>query len=183
MTPHAVSADRRQPAARQLPAVPVRRLHHLAVRDLPVARPRSNDMAIHSSPKSASSRSTSRPRAGRSATGSSCRSRRTRRCSRCSGTTYGGDGKSNFALPDLQGSAPMHPGPGTRPRRCTTSGETGGSETVTLLGVGDPVALARPDRAVPRDRPTPIACQLAAIARVDRRAALSGRRRERRWRP
>ncbi len=24
------------------------------------------------------------------------------------GTTYGGDGKSNFALPDLQGRAPMH---------------------------------------------------------------------------
>ena len=28
------------------------------------------------------------------------------------GTTYGGNGKSNFALPDLQGSAPMHPGQG-----------------------------------------------------------------------
>ena len=28
------------------------------------------------------------------------------------GTTYGGDGKSTFALPDLQGSAPMHPGQG-----------------------------------------------------------------------
>ena len=27
------------------------------------------------------------------------------------GTTYGGDGKSNFALPNLQGNAPMHPGP------------------------------------------------------------------------
>ena len=26
------------------------------------------------------------------------------------GTTYGGDGKSTFALPDLQGSAPMQPG-------------------------------------------------------------------------
>ena len=26
------------------------------------------------------------------------------------GTTYGGDGKSNFALPDLQGCAPLHPG-------------------------------------------------------------------------
>ena len=26
------------------------------------------------------------------------------------GTTYGGNGKSNFALPDLQGRAPMHPG-------------------------------------------------------------------------
>ena len=28
------------------------------------------------------------------------------------GTTYGGDGKSNFALPDVQGRAPMHPGQG-----------------------------------------------------------------------
>ena len=28
------------------------------------------------------------------------------------GTTYGGDGKSTFALPNLQGRAPMHPGQG-----------------------------------------------------------------------
>ena len=28
------------------------------------------------------------------------------------GTTYGGNCKSNFALPDLQGRAPMHPGQG-----------------------------------------------------------------------
>ncbi len=28
------------------------------------------------------------------------------------GTTYGGDGKSTFALPDLQGSAPLQPGQG-----------------------------------------------------------------------
>src|SRR4030095_10850236 len=28
------------------------------------------------------------------------------------GTTYGGDGKSTFALPDMQGSAPMQPGQG-----------------------------------------------------------------------
>ena len=28
------------------------------------------------------------------------------------GTTYGGDGKSNFALPNLQGSAPMQQGQG-----------------------------------------------------------------------
>jgi microcystin-dependent protein len=48
------------------------------------------------------------------------------------GTTYGGDGKSNFALPDLQASAPMHPGqgPGLSDHFL---GETGGSETVTLL--------------------------------------------------
>ena len=48
------------------------------------------------------------------------------------GTTYGGNGKSNFALPDLQGRAPMHPGqgPGLSERFL---GEAGGSEAVTLL--------------------------------------------------
>ncbi len=48
------------------------------------------------------------------------------------GTTYGGDGKSTFALPDLQGSAPMHPGqgPGLSERFL---GETGGEEALTLL--------------------------------------------------
>src|SRR5512143_2850440 len=48
------------------------------------------------------------------------------------GTTYGGDGKSNFALPNLQGSAPLQAGqgPGLSLRDL---GETGGEETVTLL--------------------------------------------------
>jgi microcystin-dependent protein len=47
------------------------------------------------------------------------------------GTTYGGDGISTFALPDLQGNAPMHPGqgPGLSLRAL---GEMGGAETVTL---------------------------------------------------
>ena len=48
------------------------------------------------------------------------------------GTTYGGDGKSNFALPDMQGSAPMHPGQGPG-LSLHDLGETGGSDTVTLL--------------------------------------------------
>src|SRR5438445_12181661 len=48
------------------------------------------------------------------------------------GTTYGGDGKSNFALPNLQGSAPMHPGQGPG-LSLHDLGETGGNETVTLL--------------------------------------------------
>jgi microcystin-dependent protein len=48
------------------------------------------------------------------------------------GTTYGGDGKSTFALPDLRGSAPMHPGQGPG-LSLHDLGETGGSETVTLL--------------------------------------------------
>ena len=47
------------------------------------------------------------------------------------GTTYGGDGRSTTALPDLQGRAPMHPGrgPGLTDRRL---GQRGGVETVTL---------------------------------------------------
>jgi microcystin-dependent protein len=48
------------------------------------------------------------------------------------GTTYGGNGKSNFALPDIQGSAVMHPGQGPG-LSLHDLGETGGSETVTLL--------------------------------------------------
>ena len=48
------------------------------------------------------------------------------------GTTYGGDGKSNFALPDMQGNAPMHPGQGPG-LSLHDLGETGGSDTVSLL--------------------------------------------------
>jgi microcystin-dependent protein len=48
------------------------------------------------------------------------------------GTMYGGNGTSNFALPDLQGSAPMHfgQGPGLS---LHDLGEVGGSQTHTLL--------------------------------------------------
>jgi microcystin-dependent protein len=42
------------------------------------------------------------------------------------GTTYGGDGQSTFALPDLRGRVPLHFGNGF------TLAETGGVETVTL---------------------------------------------------
>jgi microcystin-dependent protein len=48
------------------------------------------------------------------------------------GTNYGGNGKSNFGLPDLQGGAPMFwgQGPGLS---LYDIGQTGGSQTVTLL--------------------------------------------------
>src|SRR2546421_80347 len=48
------------------------------------------------------------------------------------GTMYGGDGKSNFALPNMQGNAPMFwgQGPGLS---LHDEGEASGSETVTLL--------------------------------------------------
>ncbi len=47
------------------------------------------------------------------------------------GTTYGGDGRTTTALPNLQGQAPMHPGrgPGLTARRL---GQRTGVETVTL---------------------------------------------------
>ncbi|TGX53390.1 phage tail protein [Sphingomonas gei] len=48
------------------------------------------------------------------------------------GTTYGGNGKSNFALPDLQGRVPFHPGQGPG-LGFYDLGQIGGSETVTLL--------------------------------------------------
>jgi microcystin-dependent protein len=85
------------------------------------------------------------------------------------GTTYGGDGKSTFALPDMQGNAPMHAGqgPGLSLRDL---GETGGEQSVTLLqtempahshgvqGVASPASLATPAgnawASSPRGRPT-----------------------------
>ncbi len=42
------------------------------------------------------------------------------------GTTYGGDGQSTFALPDLRGRVPLHQGNGY------ILAETGGVESVTL---------------------------------------------------
>ncbi len=54
------------------------------------------------------------------------------------GTTYGGDGKSTFALPDLQGRAPLQAGqgPGLTLRDL---GEQGGAATVTLTAAEMPV--------------------------------------------
>ena len=48
------------------------------------------------------------------------------------GTFYGGDGKSTFALPDLQGSAPMHHGQG-QGLSLRDLGQVGGAQSVTLL--------------------------------------------------
>src|SRR5690348_14184417 len=42
------------------------------------------------------------------------------------GTTYGGDGQSTFALPDLRGRLPLHQGSGF------ILAETGGAEEITL---------------------------------------------------
>ena len=72
------------------------------------------------------------------------------------GTTYGGDGKSNFALPNLQGCAPMQAGqgPGLSLRDL---GETSGEQTVTLLQTEMPAhshtAQATTDLTTPNASP------------------------------
>lgn len=53
------------------------------------------------------------------------------------GTTYGGDGESTFALPDLRGRLPIHQGNGF------ILAETGGAEEVTLT-VGQIPAHSHP---------------------------------------
>lgn len=63
------------------------------------------------------------------------------------GTAYGGDGRTTFGLPDLQGRVPMQwgQGPGLTQR---SLGEQGGSATVTLLASQMP-AHSHPLLAVP----------------------------------
>jgi microcystin-dependent protein len=53
------------------------------------------------------------------------------------GTTYGGDGQSTFALPDLRSRAPVHMGTGSG-LPSWTIGQTGGVETVTLTATQIP---------------------------------------------
>jgi len=48
------------------------------------------------------------------------------------GTTYGGDGTSTFALPDLQGRIPVHQGQGAGLQNYIL-GQKGGVESVTLI--------------------------------------------------
>ena len=79
------------------------------------------------------------------------------------GTTYGGTGKSNFALPDLQGRAPMHPGQGPG-LSLHDLGETGGSETVTLLESEIPAhSHALMCQGAPGDSATPVGNAYARV--------------------
>jgi microcystin-dependent protein len=71
------------------------------------------------------------------------------------GTTYGGDGQSTFAMPDLRGRVPVHQGAGL------TLAENGGTESVTLtvnqlpvhshpaLGSVNPATSNNPQNNVP----------------------------------
>src|SRR4026208_1316771 len=54
------------------------------------------------------------------------------------GTTYGGDGKSTFALPNMQGNVPMQPGQG-QGLSLRDLGEMSGVESITLLTSEIPV--------------------------------------------
>ena len=49
------------------------------------------------------------------------------------GTTYGGDGRTTFGLPEMRGRVPMHAGngPGLSPRQI---GQRSGQEAVNLTG-------------------------------------------------
>jgi microcystin-dependent protein len=83
------------------------------------------------------------------------------------GTTYGGDGKSTFALPNLQGSAPLQPGQGAG-LSLRNLGETGGEQNVTLLQTEIPAhshTLSVKDAT--GDRNSPVG-NLPAQARIGR---------------
>jgi microcystin-dependent protein len=79
------------------------------------------------------------------------------------GTTYGGDGKSNFALPNMQGNAPMHPGQGPG-LSLHDLGETGGAETVTLLESEIPShSHALMAQGAPADTNVPVGDSIARV--------------------
>lgn len=65
------------------------------------------------------------------------------------GTTYGGNGQTTFALPNLQGRLPMHfgQGPGLSNRFL---GETGGTEAVTLTAAEMPAHSHTANSVAPR---------------------------------
>jgi hypothetical protein len=76
------------------------RFHYFAVWDFPVTNLKGERLwPIHLLQKFESSRSTSPLEAGRFVMGNCCPLARTPRLFSLLGTTYGGNGKSNFALP------------------------------------------------------------------------------------
>jgi microcystin-dependent protein len=82
------------------------------------------------------------------------------------GTFYGGDGKSTFALPNLEDSAPIHvggsqPGPGLS---TYDLGQTGGTPNVTLLETEMPAHTHAVNAfSAPGNRTTPIANSISRV--------------------
>jgi microcystin-dependent protein len=74
------------------------------------------------------------------------------------GTTFGGDGRVNFALPDLRARVPIHVGSGH------TLGEKGGEQghTVSIAELPTHVHTAS-GTSVAADQPTPIGNLLATV--------------------
>lgn len=79
------------------------------------------------------------------------------------GTTYGGDGKSTFALPDMQGNTPMQPGQGQGLSE-RFLGEMSGVESITLLVSEIPVHThtMHADALDPSDLQAPLANRVLA---------------------
>ncbi len=78
------------------------------------------------------------------------------------GTMYGGDGRTNFCLPDLRGRAAMCPGQGPGLSRRSVA-EVGGTETVTLTVANAPAhshQIGTADGEDPADRFTPTGASL-----------------------
>ncbi len=71
------------------------------------------------------------------------------------GTTYGGNGRTDFALPDLRGRAPMHAGAGVAGAHTVNLGNRGGEQRVALSVAEMPAhrhsALASTEPAIETD--------------------------------
>ena len=81
------------------------------------------------------------------------------------GTTYGGDGRTSFALPDLRGRTPIHTS------ATHTLGQKGGAETVTLTAaeIGAHTHTAKASSSA-SDNATPTGKVLGSVADVYRNA-------------
>jgi len=71
------------------------------------------------------------------------------------GTQFGGDGRSNFALPDFRSRMPLGQGQGAG-LSDRFMGEAGGAETIALQGLAIPSAPASPVSASVGYRPQPL---------------------------
>jgi microcystin-dependent protein len=80
------------------------------------------------------------------------------------GTTFGGDGRTTFALPDFRGRVPIHRGPG-RGLTSRTLGEMGGMESVTIpIQSANPHAKGNDEQTSASDTPGTVVIDAARPA-------------------